>query len=219
MAVVWPMFSVFSTVRGSQPPHSPWPPHMSPVILGGSGPHAHRVTLGITALGCGFPPAGHLQFGLLFHPRNLHHPSQLHHLSSVLLDVGGARWVGGAPVFGAPPCGFALGHGSLVMVLGGGHSFPPSLVGPMGPWGGADPSDRPWGHPFCQGYCSFLPQLFWLPGLDGPFLMGRLFYSSGFPALVASLWQLFGGGSSALAVSLWWLLVDGFFLAVLCQVA
>ena len=132
LAVVWPMFSVFSTVRGSQPPHSPWPPHMSPVILGGSGPHAHRVTLGITALGCGFPPARHLQLGLLFNLSHLHHPSQVHHLSSVSLGFGGACWVGGALVVGAPPRGFALGngsYGSLAVVLGGGHSLPPSLGG------------------------------------------------------------------------------------------
>ena len=125
------MVSVFSTVWVLQPPHSPWPPHMSPVILGGSGPHAHRVTLGITALGCGFPPAGHLQFGLLFHPQNLHHPSQLHHLSSVLLDFGGAAGLAGHPFSG--PLRVVL---LLAMVpwswcwVGGTPSLPPWL----GPW-------------------------------------------------------------------------------------
>ena len=79
LAVVLLMISVFLTFWGSQPPHSPQPPHMSQVTLGvpalgGSGPHVHRVTLGIAALGCGFPPIGHLQFWSLFHPLHMHHP-------------------------------------------------------------------------------------------------------------------------------------------------
>ena len=106
-------------------------------VFGGQRSASHRVTLGITALGCGFPPARHLQLGLLFNLSHLHHLSQVHHLSSVSLGFGGACWVGGALVVGAPLRGFALGDdscNSLVRVLGGGHSLPPSLSGGSRPF-------------------------------------------------------------------------------------